>query len=61
MYIVSFINCSQFVHNLFTISYARAHTPARARARARTHVKALDFAKFSPEVYVVITRRGIMH
>ena len=24
MYIVSFINCSHFVHNLFIISYVRA-------------------------------------
>ena len=25
MYKVSFINCSQFVHNLFIISYVRAN------------------------------------
>ena len=32
MHIVSFINCSQFVHNLFIISYVRAHACVYVRA-----------------------------
>ena len=49
MHIVSFINCSQFVHNLFIISYVRAHACVYVRAYVRICVLSL---KNFPHIYV---------
>ena len=58
MYIVSFINCSHFVHNLFIISYACVYVYVYVCAYVRICV--LSFKNF-PRIYtIVITRHGII-
>ena len=49
MYKVSFINCSQFVHNLFIISYVRAL--GRVYARAYVRICVLSFKNFPGYMY----------